>query len=411
MIAVRPVNDVSRYVPSTPWRLKMKSKYDIIVVGAGPAGSMAAYWGAKAGVSVLLLEKDSHIGLPVRCAEGVGSKSIEKLVPVQDTWIARRITGVVFHSPSGNQLNVQSDEVGYVLHRKRFDYDLARMAAGQGAEVHTRAWVYDLIREENRIAGVKVNHLGQEKTIRADVVIGADGVESRVGRWAGLKTDVALKDMETCAQVTAANIDIDPDSIHLYFSHKLAPGGYLWIFPKGEKIANVGLGISGEFCRKKSPYTYLMEFMQNHFPQASILTTSLGGVTASKPLKHIVTDGLVLAGDAARHSNPLTGGGIASGMTAGKLAGKIAAAAVKEKNVSKKRLLDYAGTFNKIEGKNLAKFYKIKEFVYNLSDEDFVNIEKSVTKLPEEKRTLVNIFKVALVKKPCLIVDVIKLFT
>lgn len=387
----------------------MNARYDIIVVGAGPAGSMAAFTAAKAGASVLLLEKDQHIGLPIRCAEGVGAKSIENLVPVEPRWIAQKISGVVFHSPSGKKLNIQSNQVGYVLHRKCFDYDLAQRAANAGVDVLTRAFVYDLL-NKNKICGVKVRHLGEKKSFQAGVVIGADGVESRVGRWAGLETHVALKDMETCAQVTAHNIDIEADKIHFYFSRKLAPGGYLWIFPKSENSANIGLGISGEFCRKKSAYDYLMEFMQTRFPDAAILTTNLGGVSASKPLKHVVSDGLMLVGDAARHSNPLTGGGICSGMTAGKIAGTVAANAVREKNVSKKRLQAYAKTFDKVEGKNLKKFYNIKEFVYHLSDKDLIDIEQQVAKLPENKRTLVNVFRVALVKKPALIVDIIKLF-
>ena len=389
----------------------MKNRYDIVVVGAGPAGSLAALHAAKEGASVLLLEKDREIGVPVRCAEGVGSVGLAYVIDVNPRWIAKTISGAMFHSPSGRIVATKNDAVGYVLNRKIFDYDLARMAADEGADVMTKAYVHNLIHNNGHIAGVSVNHLGKNYDIEAKLVIGTDGIESRVGRWAGLSTRTAITEMESCVQVTASNIDVPDDYIHLYFGQDVAPAGYLWIFPKGDGMANVGLGISGEFSKHKPVTEYLYQFLDKNFPKAAILTTVMGGVPSTMPLKKIVSDGLLLAGDAAHQVNPLTGGGIVNAMIAGKLAGQVAGKAIAENDVSAKRLSQYNDLWNKSEGKKHKLFYKLKDYVYNLTDQEFEKIAKMLEGTPEDKLSVLTVFKKALISKPTLILDAIKVFT
>lgn len=389
----------------------MKSNYDVIVVGAGPAGSTAARFVAESGASVLLLEKDREIGLPVRCAEGVGEKGIELVVKLRPNWLAQKITGVVFHPPNEERVFVESNDIGYILDRKIFDYELAEIAANAGADVLTRAYVNGLLFDDGKVAGVKLLHLGKSYDIRAKIVLGADGVESRVGRWAGLKTRTTMKDMETCAQVTAANIGAEASYCHFYFSNKNCPKGYIWVFPKGDGLANVGLGISGEYAQYKPPIEYLNEFLAEHYPKAAILTTVVGGVPCAPTLDKIVSDGLMLVGDAAHQANPVSGGGITSGMIAAKIAGQVAAAAILEGNLSEKRLFEYVKLWNKAEGNKHKVFYKLKKFVYDLTDEDLDKTARMLLDMPMEKRTLVNIFKSALIKQPSLIFDIVKVFT
>ena len=389
----------------------MRDRYDIIVVGGGPSGSMAARSAAESGASVLLLEKDREIGIPVRCAEGVGELGLKSVVDVDPKWITKEIIGATFYSPSGHVVRIKTDEVGYVLNRKLFDYDLAQRAAAKGAEIITRAYVHDLLHEDGYVSGVRVKHLGKEYSIKAKVVIGADGVESRVGRWAGLKTKTSMRDMETCAQFTAANIDLDDNYCHFYFSRRIAPGGYLWVFPKGNGMANVGLGISGEFAAVRSPYDYLNEFFQQHFPQAAILTTVVGGVPCAPPLQEMVADGLMLVGDAAHQANPVSGGGIVTGMLAGKIAGQVAAEAIAKGDTGKNQLKKYVKQWLKAGGQKNKLFYNIKKYVYNLTDEDLDQLAEILNDMPEEKRTILTLFKKALVKKPSLIMDAIKVFT
>ncbi|HPG39362.1 MAG TPA: NAD(P)/FAD-dependent oxidoreductase [bacterium] len=389
----------------------MKDRYDVIVVGGGPSGSMAAMFAARAGVSVLMLEKDREIGLPVRCAEGVGDKGLRSVVDINPNWIAQKITTVKLISPAGMEVVIGTDEVGYILNRKMFDPGLAELAAQAGSEIITKAYVNGLLLDNNKVTGVRVRTLGREFQVKASIVIGADGVESRVGRWAGIKTWEKLNDMETCAQVTAQNINVQQDAIHLYFSNTRAPKGYLWVFPKGNGLANVGIGISGEASRHKSPFAYLFEFLQTNFPQAAIITTVAGGVPCAREPEKIVANGLMLVGDAARQVNPVSGGGIVTGMIAGKIAGQVAGQAIIDGKTDEKRLAEYARLWQKAEGKKHKVFYKLKEFVYNMSDKDLDDTAKIALQIPQDKRTILQLFKTALVQKPALILEAIKVLT
>ncbi|MDZ7291227.1 MAG: NAD(P)/FAD-dependent oxidoreductase [candidate division KSB1 bacterium] len=395
----------------------MQSEYDIIVVGAGPGGSWAAKAAAEKGAKVLVLEKDREVGIPVRCAEGVGAEGLRIACDPDPLprGIANEISGVVLVAPDGREVVVEGlNGVGYILDRKIFDYELSLMAAAKGAEIRTKAYVYDLIRDgtngSGAINGVRVQHLGRNYDVRAKVVIGADGVESRVGRFAGLRTFTKLKDMESCMQVTLANIKIDRRYIYLYFGHEVAPGGYLWIFPKSDTVANVGLGISGDFARHKSAQRYLQEFIARHFPTASAMYTVVGGVICSPTLKEIVCDGLMLVGDAAHQINPMSGGGIVPAMIAGRIAGRVAAEAVAAGDVSSKRLGQYPKEWHEAEGKKHERWYKIKQAVYKFTDEELNHTAAAVLAMKPEERTLINIFKTALLQHPSLIFDVVKIF-
>lgn len=389
----------------------MRDHYDCIVVGGGPGGSWTAKHAADHGASVLLLEKDREIGIPVRCAEAVGVEGLEAVVVPQTRWISTVIKGAVLCSPDGKEVLISSDQAqGYMLDRKVFDYDLAQIAAASGVQVMTKTYVYDLIKPNGAIEGVRVQHMGERFDVRAKVVVGADGVESRVGRWAGLRTNIKLKDMESCLQMTLANIRVDPNVIYFYFGHEVAPGGYLWVFPKSDSVANIGIGISGEYARHKSAQRYLTEFTNKYYPEAAVLYTVVGGVPCAPTLKKIVADGLMLVGDAAHQVNPLSGGGITTAMLAGKIAGEVAAEAIADGDISASRLQKYADLWHRAEGKSHERLYKIKQAIHKLTDEDLNRTAATVLSLDFEKRTIGNILKAALVRHPSFLLDVARAF-
>ncbi|MFH1942912.1 MAG: NAD(P)/FAD-dependent oxidoreductase [bacterium] len=388
----------------------MKEKYDIVVVGGGPAGSWTAKHAAEGGASVLLLEKDREIGMPVRCAEGVSEIALKSFVKVKDRWIAQTIKGARLFAPDGTAVEPNVGGYGFILHRKLFDADLAAMAAESGAEIMTKAYVYGLMIERGTVAGVKVRHLAKDYEIRSAIVVGADGIESRVGRLAGIDTRTPPEDMDTCVQMTLTGIDIDPEYIEIHFGRQVAPGGFLWIFPKGPKAANVGLGISGAFSKNKKAIVFLQEFIRKRFPTASVLTMVAGGVPTAPTLKTIVADGLMLVGDAAHQVNPLSGGGIGNALIAGRIAGKVAAEAVRTGDVSAERLSEYPRDWHKAEGKNNERAYRIKKVVTKLSDEDLNKIAEILVDIPPAKRTLFRIMETALFKHPKLILEAAKIF-
>ena len=388
----------------------MNERYDVVVVGGGPGGSWAAKHAADRGLSVLLCEKDRDIGVPVRCAEGLSAKQLEKLVKVDESWIATTIRGARLVAPDSTSVVCFTDEIGYVLHRKLFDAGLAALAADAGAEVVTNAYVKGLSFEGDRIRGVKAEIMGESVPIGCDIVIGADGIESRVGRWTGLDTRIPFDETESCVQMTLTGIDVDPEIVEFHFGNDLAPGGYLWVFPKGGRSANVGMGISGRFTRDVKPIDRLRAFIAKNYPKASVLNLVAGCVPANPRLESIIGDGWMLVGDAAHQTNPMSGGGILNAMIAGEIAGSVAAGAIERNDVSKKSLKDYPKLWKKAEGLNMERAYKIKNVVERFTDDELNKIAHLLLDVPEEERTVLRIFRTALFRHPRLILEAAKVF-
>jgi len=220
-----------------------------------------------------------------------------------------------------------------------------------------------------------------------------------------------MKDMESCIQYSVSDIKIEENEMCMYIGKKFAPGGYLWIFPKGCNMANIGIGISGKYSKDKSAKKYLDHFMNEKYPNASIESTVCGGVICARPIKEPINNGLMLIGDAAHQTNPMTGGGISSGMKAGAIAGKVAVKAIKLKKYDKSFLNKYSKLMFKEFGFRYEKLYKIKETVNKLTDLDLDGIAANIAKVPINKRTLSTVFKKAVYKKPSLIFDVLKIYS
>lgn len=391
----------------------MNESYDAIVVGGGPAGTTFARIAAMEGLSVLVLEKDRDIGVPVRCGEAVSDAGLRIFHEPQERWINSTISRIRLVAPDETSVEFELKEKGYILDRRIFDYDLARMAGEAGARIITKAYVNGLIREDGFVKGVRGECLGESFQVRAGIVIGADGVESRVGRWAGLHTQLKLKDIESAVQKTVIGIEVDPTRFDFYLSSFWAPGGYLWVFPKGNRTANIGLGVSGIFAREgKSALRYLDEFIERFYPEGSVLTTVAGGVPVARTVKKMITDGLMLIGDAAHTVNPMTGGGIIPGMRSGLLAAETAIQTVKNKKIpDEKNLRSYPENWHRIGGKSHERLYRLKDAVFRFSDRDLNRIAKGISSIPEHERSLFKLFSIAVAKKPSLLVDVVRLFT
>ncbi|MFH1007607.1 MAG: NAD(P)/FAD-dependent oxidoreductase [Candidatus Latescibacterota bacterium] len=387
----------------------MDKQYDVLVVGGGPAGCYTAKEAAERGMRVLVVEKDREIGLPVRCAEGVGDAGLREFFEPDPRWVANEIDGFSFFAPDGTQVDLADREIGYVLERRIFDQEIGRLAAEAGARIVTRATAAGMTKE-GVFHRVTIRHLGKEVGIEAKIVVGADGTESRVGRWAGLRTACSPHDLETGAQYTLAGLKINPRRCQLWFGHDIAPGGYLWVFPKGAGKANVGLGISGEFSRDRSPFDYLDRFVATHFPAASKLGAVAGAVPCSGGLKRMAADGVLLVGDAAHQVNPLSGGGIINALKAARIAGRVAAQAIAEGDVSQKRLAAYESEWMDLLGKSHRRFYRLKEGVFGLSDRTMNRTAQAVNQLEYEKRTLPRLFRLALFNHPGLLLEIPRLF-
>ena len=403
--AITTTDAISQNKPEKTYKtINHSTDYDVVVIGAGPAGSVTARFIAENGLSVLILERDREAGIPVRCAEGVSHNGILPFIDIDSKWICAEIDGARLHSPNGNSVDMFNNGAGYVLDRRVFDRALADLAVSKGAVLQTKADAIGLLRDkENNICGVKYRHEKQIINVQCKIVIGADGVESQVGRWAGFDTNLKLADIDTCCQYTVNNINIPAKLCHFYFGKEVAPGGYLWIFPKSDTQANIGIGIGGDDARAgKGPRYYLDKYMHKEFPNASINYIVYGGVP-TKAGNDFVRDNIMLVGDAAHQVNPITGGGIVQGMIAGKFCGETAVKAIKAGDTSKKSLKEYETRWENHFGANQRFLYQLKNKFMTMNDKVFNSIVTTCKKIPRDELNLKRLFTEALKEDPILL--------
>jgi len=287
--------------------------YDVIVVGAGPAGGTAARYAARRGLKVLLLDKRKEIGVPVQCGEYVASNeetkrifptvtdlddlmSVPHRVKQADTPLIR------IWSPKGRAYDIPFK--GFTVQRDKMDQGIADQAVQEGATLLTETVVTE-------VRGREV--LTNRGRFEATVIIGADGPRSTVAKSVGLPWPVS-------APAMSATADGDFGNVTEMFFGNLAPGGYAWIIPKGS-CANVGLGTWERF--RGNLRELYEKFLQEHDLEAGKATG--GYVPVLGPVERTVAGRALLVGDAAGMVMATNGGGINVSMLAGRIAGNTAA--------------------------------------------------------------------------------------
>jgi digeranylgeranylglycerophospholipid reductase len=294
---------------------------DVLVVGLGPAGGRAAEVAARAGLQVIALEKRKEAGMPVQCAEFVPSM-IERDVPAVGEATTQMIARMLIFVEDDERPSETPDFRGRMIDRAKFDRLLAESAAKAGADCRY---------------GTKLLGIGADGTLRTShgdfkprVLIGVDGPRSHVGKAIG---SVNRELVET-RQVTVPLV-LPHNATDIYLSADYR-GGYGWLFPKGA-VANVGLGISidgalDEKSTRRGLKDMLLKQLQRLAAERRIGTNGWaltgGAIPVGGRLKSIGKLGnvaVLLAGDAAGLTNPVTGAGITSAVQSGTMAGKAAA--------------------------------------------------------------------------------------
>ena len=373
---------------------RIMKRFDVVVAGAGPAGSLAAHVIAENGFSVALLEKRQEVGSPVRCAEGVSEKWLLKHTGVEDAWVEAEVKGALLRAPDGSKAVMNYSEKGYILDRARFDRDLAWKAAESGAFLLTRAAVTK-ISPFDEFFIVRTDH-PRYREFQSTLLILADGIESKLAPQLGVRTTLAPSDIEMCLQYTLEGAPHEDGFIEMVGGNEIAPGGYAWIFPKGGSRANVGLGLLGSRSRAGFNARFFLDrFVARRFPNASIIRTVAGAVSASEPLEQVCGEGFLIVGDAARLANPLTGAGIGNALESGALAGKTAVEALKAGKRSRESLEPYKQRLMRSIGNTSKKFYRIKEPFVRFADEDIINMIRIVSQIDPKHVTVAGILEAA----------------
>lgn len=361
--------------------MKLDNSYDVVIVGAGPGGSITARDCAKAGLKVLLLEKRPEIGAPKRCGEGIGLDAIKRIgYTGNERFVTQRIKGGALYAPNGKCIEIPGGDGGYILERKVFDKFLAYDAAKSGAKIISNAEVTDLVKNNGRVSGVIVRYNNETLNINAKMVVAADGIESKIAKAVGLNTLSTPLNMASGYQYEMAGIEIEePTKLYFYIGTSVAPGGYVWIFPKGKDIANVGIGIIVQNDEKTAKY-YLDKWIDSmpSLKKGSIIEENAGGIPLGNFLKKMTADNFMVVGDAAHQVNPIHGGGLAEATFAGQLAAKMIVRAIKEKDTSDNNLNEYNTIWWNERGKHLIKLEKLMNAFSKLSDEDVNKITNSI---------------------------------
>ena len=342
--------------------------WDVVIVGGSVAGLMCGLHCARRGLNTLILERKKEIGTPVQCAEGVVQKVLtDNGFDINPNYryissIANRVR--MFVPVRGMmkeiRLNMKHTQ-GIILDREQFEKYLAEEVTVHGGKILLRTRVIG-IKLYHNIAEVSTHGMG---TFYGKVLVGADGMNSLIGQSAGLTKPLSRHDYAHCVQYTIEHPQVEPETIAVFWNHVLSPNGYIWIFPKGDHRANVGVGILADTPPEKFIATRMTikdsldTFINWTFPKAKILRRTGGLVPLAKPLEHIVKDNVLIVGDAALFCQPMHGGGIGNALLSGRLAGETIADHIQNRY----SLMEYERRIKAKIYKKLERGYRMKEKV------------------------------------------------
>lgn len=357
---------------------------DIIVIGAGTAGSVAARTAAELGFDVCLIDKKEQekIGDKV-CGDAVGRHHFDELgiSPPKGSEFASKVMGVDICSPDGQTVfRVRGEGIyGFMVNRHEFGQRLLKEALDRGVELHDNAVAEKLIIEKGRVVGAELRDKkrNEEREVYGKIVIDACGFQDTLRKqlpsnWR-IETEIKGDDVEACyREIRKLSKKFEePENIRMYFSQRVCPGGYYWVFPKGENMVNVGLGVQmkkGFPNPKKMLYQGVLS--KPMFIDSKVLKGGGGLIPTRRPMSNMVGNGILFVGDAAYQPNPVTGGGIGPSMIAGKLAAQTACRAIEDGDLSMKSLWSYNLEFMRWYGAKAAGLDVFRIFLQKCSDEE-----------------------------------------
>jgi digeranylgeranylglycerophospholipid reductase len=365
----------------------MPQKYDVIVVGAGPAGSMAAMKAAEGGAKTLILEKYKLPRFKL-CGGGVANWIVRHLNMPEEVLERQYKVLSFFTPPNYERRDINLGGMGYFgVYRDAFDYQLTKKALDKGAELKENNHVDGVIREEGYVKGVTTK---EGDKYEADVVIACDGALSTIAKSCGMWDTWFKSKGETWKDQMCFCVGVEvklgekviterfEDSYMIFTGRDIAPMGYAWLFPKRENVS-VGLGSMAKTLDKKPTY-YIDHFMKNNPVAAKLLE---GGekflmkgawIPVRNTYKPSYDSGLLIAGDAAGMVSPITGEGVFYAVRAGIDAGVTAAEAVNSCDFSADFLSKYQERWEKSVGK-----------VLDFQEQVFQNTVGKILALEDEK--------------------------
>ena len=284
---------------------------------------MAAWKIAQKDHQVVVLDRRKTVGVPVQCGEGISRNALEtNEIKLDESWIRQRIKGARIFVPNGKHVLITGE--GYAIDRAAFDQSIAKLAKEAGAEIRLETAVSGMEKREDE-QGIYYVIRTEKEDIKARYVIGADGPHSIVAQWAGIpfKVENVLGyqyKFPSDYVGSALSYDfqgknrLDGDWLDFHYANRW-PNGYIWVFPRGEQY-NIGICGPGKLKEQLDQYCKEMGL-----DPSKKIETNAGQIPRGTIIPQFVKDNVLIIGDAAGLTNPLTKGGIHASLFSGRQAG------------------------------------------------------------------------------------------
>lgn len=337
--------------------------YDAVIVGASIAGLSTGVHLAKAGWKICLVDRRREIGVPVRCGEATGNRAeLARFVEIDESWIAGDIAGLAVHAGKNFVHRTPVPGAGVMLHRDRFEKSLWEKADALGAVTLLGTTVTGLVRSSGGRSGVTLDNGNNPE---ATYIIDAGGVESNVGRWAGLTKKLALDEVASAMQYRVKSGFCNDGFLHFFIGAAAIPCGYLWVFPKSPEEILVGGALYRSRPGQPRVKEYVDRFLAEHVPDAPPYKETMitGGIPVTVSPKKLVKENIVIVGDAARQANPLTAGGIMNALEAADSASRYLLA--RGRNAANRVPDSYSATWKRNQRRQHTFFMLVREIWFS----------------------------------------------
>lgn len=353
---------------------------DVVVVGAGPAGSTFAERLARRGHDVLLLEEHPKVGHPVQCA-GLVSGRVLALAGTE-SFVRRPVHGATVFAPSLRRVAFKAEEPrAFVIDRAALDIALADRAARAGARIATGVRFDGIESPPNGSVTVRATGAdGAARTFETKLVVGADGVTSAVARAFRLRRPVEIL---PAFEAEFGESPGDPDQVEVYLGNGISPGLFGWWIPDGAGGARVGVAVTPGPVTAREYYDRLLDLLARRFGTPLRAPTSLiasGIPIGTVPRAH--GDRVLLVGDAAAQVKPLSGGGIYTGMRSAELAAQVADAALRSGDLRAGSLAPYETLWRGELGEEFRKALYLRRLLVRLTDPQLEKIVEALGASP-----------------------------
>jgi len=346
--------------------------YDLVVVGAGPAGSSAAYSAAKLGCKVALVEKEKVVAETVRTSGVTWIDYCNEFGIPKDCY--NPIRTYKFCSPKNKATITQETPNAAVLDVRKTYRFLAEQAKENGVDIFLDTTVNDVIKKDGKLSGIRANSMNEELVFHSRIIIDASGFASVIAKSLGIVNQWERFGVGAEYEVDAENIEAD--SWWLMVGQIYSPAGYAWIFPVSKTRVRIGVGI-GKPESDVDPTKRLDEIIADKLGPIKDLGTITNkefhyGLIPNEGLtRKTVYDNLILVGDSAGMANPLVLEGIRYAIKYGRLAGTVSAESLNSGNTSEESLERYEHVWKKEIETKINSAHKVQKRWLSLTDDEW----------------------------------------